>query len=98
MAKAESYLNSSFVESYPREIQEERYMWLMNIQHKTPDHSSPVISQWRPIETAPRDYTYILIYDGKVRIAEWDGECWCAGDAFISYPTHWMPLPPPPQQ
>ena len=93
MAKAETYSNTWFEESYPREIREERYRYLMELEEL--EETQP---QWNRIETAPTDHTSILIYDGKVRIAEWDGECWCAGDAFISYPTHWMPLPPPPQQ
>jgi hypothetical protein len=62
--------------------------------------------QWEPIDTAPHDGTHIVLSDGEVvtvgRYLEngrwfganadptdyWDGEL---------YPTHWMPLPTPPE-
>lgn len=65
-----------------------------------------VASQWKPIESAPKDGTEILGYaGGDVAGVEWrtrwgywsllvcgahaeDGEWW---------PTHWMPIPPPPE-
>ena len=68
---------------------------------------------WQPIETAPKDGTHILIFcphdDVPIAVGHmWAGE----GPAFWSYadellmnvcpegcdPTHWMPLPPPPEQ
>ncbi len=58
---------------------------------------------WQPIETAPRDGTYLLGYDGEpiVIIAYESG--WEYGDNFIAgnvnekpRPTHWIPLPAPP--
>jgi hypothetical protein len=56
--------------------------------------------EWQPIETAPKDGTKVLIVDddGVVDVAAyligkrygyWDTETFCC-------PTHWMPLPPPP--
>jgi hypothetical protein len=54
---------------------------------------------WRPIETAPRDGTLILmIKDGNHMIGYWLNDPpmwieWCVGQV---NPTHWMPLPPPP--
>jgi hypothetical protein len=85
--------------------------------------------KWRPIDTAPRDGTPILVAGGTyvddgpstwairypftgVRIAYWDAtpdatgdyECWNGGPSGSSYdaefwhePTHWMPLPDPPE-
>ena len=59
--------------------------------------------KWQPIETAPRDGTYIDIWsprDGRVTEVFWDTE----GDDWVSLctvwsgnPTHWMPLPEPPE-
>ncbi len=60
------------------------------------------ISGWRPIETAPKDFTRILTIDGEqwVSIARWhvdDGNAgeegwWTDGEAPIE-PLRWMPLP-----
>ena len=59
--------------------------------------------QWQPIETAPKDGTEFLgsvgvSYQGGVVVLHWDKD-----DGFIDWdadfwdPTHWMPLPPPPE-
>ena len=47
--------------------------------------------QWQPIETAPRNGSIFLIVDsdGKRYTATYNGKVTS---------THWMPLPPPPQQ
>lgn len=76
---------------------------------------------WRPIETAPRDGTTVLlwgIWAGEINglsnwptidIGEWRGgksdflgdDWWqlVTGDAYAAWmrPTHWRPLPPPPE-
>ena len=61
-------------------------------------------SAWQPIETAPRDGTKILAWDGDEPQIVW----WCDGGRWISdylqeyhpgereYPTYWQPLPSPP--
>jgi predicted lipoprotein with Yx(FWY)xxD motif len=67
----------------------------------------PMLDEWQPMTTAPRDGTRVLAYaaedaadtqpqivkwkDGMWIIA-WDGETWRYGEPF----THWMPLPEPP--
>lgn len=63
-----------------------------------------IIPGWRPIRTAPRDESWVLIriYGGSVRCARymfWEG-CWRADDntSFATADlTHWMPLPEVPQ-
>jgi len=72
------------------------------------------MSKWQPIESAPRDGTRILVWgrlDGECEdgphplpaycdAADEDGGTrWLAqGLETVEYPTHWMPLPPPPEQ
>lgn len=68
-----------------------------------------VAQGWRPIETAPKDGTQILawapdFYPGFYGVAEWaEKQDWrpeTVAGWFWNYatrPTHWMPLPTPPQ-
>ena len=68
------------------------------------------MSEWQPIETAPKDDTRILIYsDDGVDIGAfnifWYPGIWLRDQtaeydndaAPINNPTHWMPLPDPPK-
>jgi hypothetical protein len=64
------------------------------------------MSEWQPIETAPKDETDILVYLRFPGIVEmfvvyWDGDGWCYahdrnGDPIVCNPLFWMPLPSPP--
>jgi hypothetical protein len=68
------------------------------------------MSDWQPIETAPRDGTRVLIYP-HYRVSHWveEGEAFGCGPGFhgsfdvdeekywiLSGVTHWLSLPSPP--
>jgi hypothetical protein len=64
------------------------------------------MQDWQPIETAPKDWMSVLGVDsnGERRTTHWDEneDAWImdvpyAHSARTWEPTHWMPLPPPPQ-
>ncbi|WP_427916320.1 DUF551 domain-containing protein [Stenotrophomonas maltophilia] len=61
---------------------------------------------WKPISSAPRDGTEVLLWDGSGQaVCHWDGKHWAliytgwhAVDSQFDDPTHWMPLPEPPKE
>ena len=66
--------------------------------------------EWKPIESAPRDGTAVLLYCPKfywgagVYLGWWEGSHFAVcTEGQTDYPysddgaTHWMPLPPPPR-
>jgi len=64
-----------------------------------------LVPQWQPIETAPKDGTDILVWwpfwSKSPEVAafidgEWYSEC-VTSDSTEKPPTHWMPLPAPPE-
>ncbi len=60
--------------------------------------------QWRPIETAPKDGTRVLLlrsheegYDSKrIGVDYWKNETWWNTRPGMP-PSHWLPLPAPPE-
>lgn len=61
------------------------------------------MSKWQPIDTAPKDGTQFLAWDGVCveNIKWWSGmwvTSWCNDADYANHgaPTHWMPLPEPP--
>lgn len=54
--------------------------------------------EWRPIETAPKDGTTILVFhNGSMWTVLWsDVQEWHDANDYGYTPTHWMPLPKPP--
>lgn len=62
------------------------------------------MSEWQPIETAPRDRSSVLLYEDEMTglgpfIGYWTGVQWLpltASKSWETQPTHWMPLPTPP--
>jgi hypothetical protein len=56
---------------------------------------------WRPIETAPKDRTEVLVSwrdSSHTRIAHFSGHGWTAQSGNnLKQPTHYMPLPPAPR-
>ena len=58
--------------------------------------------QWQPIETAPVKNNYlpeVLCTNGEeTAVSFYDRGYWSGFMGDEAQPTHWMPLPPPPQQ
>ena len=61
--------------------------------------------EWRPIETAPKDGTRVLLLGRGMRHADghWESKAYNGNGCWVwpyvkAEPRNWMPLPPPPQE
>jgi hypothetical protein len=60
------------------------------------------MTDWQPIETAPKDGTEVLVYVPRrlgplyAGAANTTGKQWWSRNLGDIQPSHWMPLPPPP--
>lgn len=63
----------------------------------SPGAEDRVSERWRPIGTAPRDGTQVLLgapLSHEYSVARWDRDCWDAQSATPRSPfIVWMPLP-----
>jgi hypothetical protein len=57
------------------------------------------VTGWRPIETAPKDGTEVLAWEDSAEklFYEEDMGAWVDHEYIEYHPTHWMPLPEPPE-
>lgn len=65
------------------------------------DSALKELTEWQPIDTAPKDGTEIIVFDptsgGGRAIVSWYWESW-RDDELVSWKaTHWMPLTESPQ-
>ena len=70
------------------------------------------MDKWMPIETAPKDGTEVQLWGdedwipkarwlhvhGGWYVEYWDADWRSYSDSAVYNPTHWMPLPAPPQE
>lgn len=58
------------------------------------------MGQWQQIESAPKDGTEILVWDGFNRMVSSfiEPAGWVSWSLCAEEPTHWMPLPVPPAE
>ena len=57
------------------------------------------MTDWISVENTPNPGRYLIIKDGQVRIAKYDGYRWIETLEFNTFEqtTHWAELPKPPE-
>ena len=72
------------------------------------EQAQPAVPQWMPIETAPKDGTFVLCFrylrgipdvstaQWKQKVESFGGQGWHYPAGSEDCPTHWMPLPAAP--
>lgn len=76
--------------------------WAVGIEEAVATVCNILNNQWQPIETAPKDESWIITYTPNGyyrgvhhnRWSEKNNSWW--KDNIIDLPTHWQPLPKPP--
>lgn len=102
-----SEIDAEFVERIKREWDGDNVPCVEDFDHLISLARRGAAMQWRPIETAPKDGTPLLLLwpdaAEKMAVMWWDDYCggWMGYYDGINPgrmpPTHWMPLPPPPK-
>ena len=91
-------------------VQAERALCLGRDVAELENAYAGLLCGWQPIETAPKDGTKILLLFDDIAVegsfmpkTTFTGESWdttigcCDCFCLSPTPTHWMPLPPPPE-
>ena len=91
----ENTMSNEEIQKYKNEVNELYIKFLKDINAEL-----RLLTQWQPIDTAPKDGTLVLICEyGCVYVAIFNKEGFCYNDEHIGFnPTHWMPLPKPPAE
>lgn len=73
--------------------------WLLKLVKQQRQAAVAEAMAWRPIETAPKDDTELLLgqFDGTRFVCDGVAD-WSYWQHYEPAPTHWQPLPQPPQE
>ena len=93
------------------EFEQDNHMQAIKIEKLQAELAALKAAQeWRGMESAPKDGTFVLVIDSEygdhggafvARYTEAFSGSWLINTSHVPhvvYPTHWMPLPTPPQE